>query len=196
MRLNHKQEELIAELAGEIEEKFPDVRFVEVVPSPEGENTLLLHFTQPATDDRFMEIAEYSSARTMDILLNYGYHLIVLPVVENGMHFDKSKQGMGVISSKALVRLNLKQKDLIEQLANEIEEKFPEVKFVEVELDPESDNTLWLKFTQPDDEDRLIELGEYASERTTDILLDYGYHFVVLPVVENGKPAAQAMSAA
>jgi hypothetical protein len=32
-----------------------------------------------------------------------------------------------------------------------------------------------------------MEIAEYASERTMDILLDYGYHFVVLPVVENGK---------
>ncbi|MDZ7289856.1 MAG: hypothetical protein ONB44_04905 [candidate division KSB1 bacterium] len=84
MRLNHKQEELIAQLAKEIEEKFPDIKFVEVLPSPEGENTLLLHFTQPDNDDRFMEIAEYSSERTTDILLDYGYHFVVLPVVENG----------------------------------------------------------------------------------------------------------------
>lgn len=84
MRLNDKQEELIAQLAKEIEEKFPDIKFVDVVPSPESENTLWLHFTDPGSDDRFMEIAEYASERTMDILLDYGYHLVVLPVVENG----------------------------------------------------------------------------------------------------------------
>jgi hypothetical protein len=90
------------------------------------------------------------------------------------------------------MRLNHKQTELIDQLVKEIEEKFPEVKFVEVMPSPEGENTLLLEFTQPDDEDRLIELGEYASERTTDILLDYGYHFVVLPVVENGKVMAAA----
>jgi len=84
MRLNHKQEELIEQLAKEIEEKFPDISFVRVVQSPEGENTLLLEFTKPDDDDRFIEIGEYASERTMDILLDYGYHLVVLPVVENG----------------------------------------------------------------------------------------------------------------
>jgi len=84
MTLNHKQEELIAQLAREIEEKFPDIKFVETVPSPESVNTLWLRFTQPHDDDRFMKIAEYASERTMDILLDYGYHLVVLPVVENG----------------------------------------------------------------------------------------------------------------
>jgi hypothetical protein len=37
----------------------------------------------------------------------------------------------------------------------------------------------------------LAALLEYASERATDILLDYGYHFVVLPVVENGNATAE-----
>lgn len=83
--------------------------------------------------------------------------------------------------------LNHKQEELIEQLVKEIETRFPEVKFVEVYPSPESANSLWLDFTKPDDENRLIELIEYASDRTTDILLDYGYHFVVLPVVANGS---------
>lgn len=90
------------------------------------------------------------------------------------------------------MRLNHKQQELIDQLVKDIETKFPEVRFVSVEPSPESVNSWWLDFTKPADEDRLIELGEYASERTTDILLDYGYHFVVLPVVENGKVAAAA----
>jgi hypothetical protein len=90
------------------------------------------------------------------------------------------------------MRLNHKQQELIDQLVKEIEERFPEVKFVEVGPSPESESTLWLDFTKPDDEDRLAALMEYASERTTDILLDYGYHFVVLPVVENGKAMVKA----
>jgi hypothetical protein len=90
------------------------------------------------------------------------------------------------------MRLNHKQEELIERLVKDIEEKFPEVKFVEVGPSPESENTLWLDFTKPNDEDRLAALIEYASDRAMDILLDYGYHFVVLPVVENGKAMAAA----
>lgn len=92
--------------------------------------------------------------------------------------------------------MNCKQEELIIQLAKEIEEKFPDVRFVEVAPSPESENTLWLEFTQPDDEDRLMALSEYASERAMDILLDYGYHFVVLPTAVNGKPVSSANSTA
>jgi hypothetical protein len=88
--------------------------------------------------------------------------------------------------------LNHKQEELIAQLVREIEEKFPDIKFVETVQSPESVNTLWLRFTQPDDDGRFMEIGEYASERTMDILLDYGYHLVVLPVVENGKATVEA----
>ncbi len=84
MTLNHKQEELIKQLAREIETKFSEIKFVEAVPSPEGENTLWLHFTKPDNDDRFIEMSEYAGQREMDILLDYGYHFVVLPVVENG----------------------------------------------------------------------------------------------------------------
>ncbi|MBC6951649.1 hypothetical protein DWB58_27300 [candidate division KSB1 bacterium] len=86
MRLNHKQEELIAQLAEDIEKRFPEVKFVEAVPSPEGENALLLRFTEPEDDDRFMDILEYAGERTTDLLLDYGYHLVVAPVVKNGAH--------------------------------------------------------------------------------------------------------------
>jgi hypothetical protein len=88
------------------------------------------------------------------------------------------------------MQLNYKLQELVDQLVKDIETKFPEVKFVSIAPSPESVNTLWLDFTKPEDEDRLIELGEYASERAMDILLDYGHHLVVLPVVENGKAAA------
>jgi hypothetical protein len=90
------------------------------------------------------------------------------------------------------MQINHKQKELIAELAKEIEEKFPDIRFVRVVPSLESENTLWLEFTKPDDDDRLIEIGEYASERTMDILLDYGYHFVVLPVVADGQAAAAA----
>jgi len=85
------------------------------------------------------------------------------------------------------MRLNHKQKELIEQLSKEIEEKFPDIKFVDVSSSPESEETLWLEFTKPDDDDRMLDIIEYASNRTMDILLDYGYHMLVMPIVSNGE---------
>lgn len=44
--------------------------------------------------------------------------------------------------------------------------------------DPES---LWIRVTSPEDEDRRSELIEYACDKTMDILMDYGYHMLVMP---------------
>ncbi len=84
MKLNHKQEELIEQLVKEIETKFPETKFVDAVPSPESENTIWLEFTHPDNEEKFMEIIEYAGGRTMDILLDYGYHFLVLPAEANG----------------------------------------------------------------------------------------------------------------
>ena len=87
------------------------------------------------------------------------------------------------------MKLNHKQEELIEQLVREIETKFPETKFVDAVPSPESENTIWPEFTHPESDERFMEIIEYAGERTIDILLDYGYHFLVLPAEANGKPA-------
>ncbi|MEK7727328.1 MAG: hypothetical protein AAB354_02880 [candidate division KSB1 bacterium] len=84
MRRNHKQKELIALLVKEIEAKFPETKFVEAAPSAESENTIWLEFTHPDNEEKFMEIIEYAGGRTMDILLDYGYHFLVLPSEANG----------------------------------------------------------------------------------------------------------------
>ncbi len=80
-----------------------------------------------------------------------------------------------------LPMINLKQQELIDQLLREVKEKFPEVDFINVTRSPENPEDLWLNVTSPEDEDREIELGEFASEKTTDILLDYGYLILVMP---------------
>ena len=46
---------------------------------------------------------------------------------------------------------------------------------------PEDPETLWIEVTAPDDEDREMELREFAAEKVTDIQLDYGYHMLVMP---------------
>ncbi len=88
------------------------------------------------------------------------------------------------------MKLNPKQEELLKLLVHEIETKFADIKFVNALQSPEGENSWWLRFTKPETDERFIEIGEYTSERTTDILLDYGYHFVVLPVVGNGELAA------
>lgn len=90
------------------------------------------------------------------------------------------------------MNLNFKQEELIEKLVKEIETRFLDVKFVQVSQSPSSANTLWIEFTAPEDEDRMIEIMEYSSVRTMDILEEYGYHFLVMPIVENGELALKS----
>lgn len=78
--------------------------------------------------------------------------------------------------------INFKQEELIKELVKDIEKKLPEVKFINVTPSPENPNELWINMRIPDDEDREFELVEFSSNKTMDILLEYGYHFLVMPI--------------
>ncbi len=77
--------------------------------------------------------------------------------------------------------VNFKQEELIERLMDEIRTLYPEVDLINVIEGPEDPETLWIEVTAPDDEDREMELREFAAEKVTDIQLDYGYHMLVMP---------------
>lgn len=88
--------------------------------------------------------------------------------------------------------LNPKQVELIELLANEIEARYPDIKFVEAVASPDGENTLWLEFTKPVDDDRMLDVIEFGSNRAMDILEEYGYHFLIMPVVDSNDVAADS----
>ncbi len=77
--------------------------------------------------------------------------------------------------------LNFKQEELIEELINYIRNKFPEIRFVGVSESPEDSESLWIRVTAPEDEDRESELIRYSADKSMDILMDYGYHLLVMP---------------
>lgn len=79
------------------------------------------------------------------------------------------------------MRINFKQEQLIDELINSLIKKFPEIKLVDITESPEDSESLWINITAPGDEEREIELREFASDKTTDILIDYGYHMLVMP---------------
>ncbi len=78
--------------------------------------------------------------------------------------------------------INFRQQELIETFVSEVEGRFPDVKFVDVTESPENPNDLWINVTRVRNEDRLIELIDFCSEKSTDILMDYGYHMLVMAV--------------
>ncbi len=79
------------------------------------------------------------------------------------------------------MRINFKQEELIEELIKTVQDKFPDVELIDITESPEDSESLWINVTSPDDEDRKIALREFAADKTTDILTDYGYHMLVMP---------------
>jgi len=79
------------------------------------------------------------------------------------------------------MRINFKQEELIEGLMKTVRDRYPEIKLINVTESPEDSESLWINVTAPEDEDREIELREFAADKTTDILTDYGYHMLVMP---------------
>ncbi len=77
--------------------------------------------------------------------------------------------------------INLKQEELIGVLTDQIREKFREVELINVSESWEDPETLWINVTAPEDEGRMTDLIEFAGDHTTDILMDYGYHMLVIP---------------
>lgn len=75
--------------------------------------------------------------------------------------------------------INDKQKELSTMLFDKLKQQFPEIEFVDIVESVENPNNLRVKIIMPDNEDREIELREIASEISTDILLDYGYHILI-----------------
>lgn len=77
--------------------------------------------------------------------------------------------------------INFKQQELIEELFQTVRGRFPEVELLNVTESPEDPKDLWVNILVPEDEDQEIALTELASEKTTDMLLDYGYHISIMP---------------
>lgn len=76
--------------------------------------------------------------------------------------------------------INFKQEELAREFFSSLKRHFPEVSLINVTESPADSRAVWVNVTAPDDEDREIDLIEFAGERTTDILLDYGYYISIM----------------
>lgn len=82
-------------------------------------------------------------------------------------------------------RINFKQEELIEKLMKQIEKKFPEVRLIKITESVDDPESLWIEVTAPESEEREMALLEFTGDKVTDILIDYGYHMLVMPIREN-----------
>jgi len=81
------------------------------------------------------------------------------------------------------VQINFKQQELIDSLLKALKKNFSDVKFVDITESPENPDDLWIRVTDPEDDEKQLRLIKYFSRKTTDILMDYGYHILVMPIV-------------
>lgn len=71
-----------------------------------------------------------------------------------------------------------KQKELVDNMIYEVQLKHPDVKLLHLS---EDEDEVWLTVSTPKDEDEEITVIELLAEKLTDILVDHGYYFRVLP---------------
>ncbi|MCK5524760.1 MAG: hypothetical protein KAI83_16670 [Thiomargarita sp.] len=75
--------------------------------------------------------------------------------------------------------MNLKERELSNQLFTTLKRQFPEIDLVEIVESPVQADGIRVRMIMPEDEDKEIEIREKASEISTDILLDYGYLMLI-----------------
>lgn len=76
--------------------------------------------------------------------------------------------------------INFKQRELSQMLFEKLKDRFPELELVDIIESPENPDSIWVTVVMPDDEDKEIEIREKASEISADILMDYGYHILII----------------
>ncbi len=79
------------------------------------------------------------------------------------------------------ITLNFKQQEFVEYLLTTVQARYPEIEFLNLQRNPDDPNHIWLNVNAPMTEEREMELIRYTAEFCTDILLDYGYAFSVMP---------------
>jgi len=89
--------------------------------------------------------------------------------------------------------INIKLQQLADELMLAIKEKFPEVELLKIIESPGDSTDLWMHVTAPVPEEREFELRDFTSEKSADILDDYGYLILVMP---RKQEPAQHMSLA
>ena len=75
--------------------------------------------------------------------------------------------------------INFKQIELGKVLFEKLANQFPEIRLVNISESVENPNHIWVNIIMLENDDREIEIRQTASEISTDILLEYGYHITI-----------------
>jgi hypothetical protein len=81
--MNFKEKELSLQLFDTLKQQFPDIQLVEIVESPLEESSWRVRIRMPTNEDQEVELREMASTLSTDILLNYGYHILISAVAKS-----------------------------------------------------------------------------------------------------------------
>lgn len=76
--------------------------------------------------------------------------------------------------------MNVKQKELINELYQSTKKLFPEIDLINISESPENPEEIWINVTSPDEQTE-EDLIVFSADKSTDILLNYGYQILVMP---------------
>jgi len=80
--LNHKQLELGEQLFADLHKRFPKIELVDISESLLNPQNIWVNIRVSIDDDIWIDLHETASDLSMDILLDYGYHITINPVEE------------------------------------------------------------------------------------------------------------------
>jgi len=78
------------------------------------------------------------------------------------------------------MKLNYKQKQLIDELFNKVKVRYPEIVYKNLQTDPDDPDHIWINVIADMDEEKEIEMRHFSADLETDILVDYGYAFSIM----------------
>lgn len=77
--MNFKQQELAEQYFQTIYTKFSDVQFLGITESPEDPTDLWVNVLSSYDDDQETDLIEFAGNITIDLLVQYGYHISLMP---------------------------------------------------------------------------------------------------------------------
>ncbi len=80
-----------------------------------------------------------------------------------------------------ILNINHKQEELMDQLFQQVHERFPTITRQGIGVNPDDKEHLWVYIDAPLSDDEEVELMNYAGELTADILLGTGYWISLIP---------------
>ncbi|WP_353573245.1 hypothetical protein [Candidatus Albibeggiatoa sp. nov. BB20] len=80
--LNHKQLELGEQLFTDLHKYFSEIKLIDISESLINSKNIWVNIKISSDNDRWIELHETASDLSMDILLDYGYHITINPIEE------------------------------------------------------------------------------------------------------------------